>query len=178
MGQSPYSKEEIYKMQTSSDEIMVFLMKQMLDDLPVEEAQEVISIPTQIALTFPFYATRRYFLSSKFLLENFPNLKFNFCCFFANSPGLIFKPIVKQLLERGLNPFIKPKNGKIDKRFVNWFLMEFTFDAHEELKNCVIQKEIYFQTDSYTQYKEFIKELNIHDELVAKYVTGFAQERV
>ena len=165
-------------MQTSSDEIMVFLMKQMLDDLPISEAQEVISIPTQIALTFPFYATRHFFLSSKFLLENFPDLKFNFCCFFANSPGLLFKPIVKQLLERGLNPFVKPKYGKIDKRFVNWYLMEFAFDAHEELKDCVVQKEIYFQTDSYTQYKDFIKELDIHDELVAKYVTGFAPDRV
>ena len=179
MGVSPYSKEEIFEMQLSSDEIMVHLMKQMLKDLPVSEAQEIISIPTQIALTFPFYASRHYYRSTMFLLDNFPDLDFNFCCFFANSPGLLFKPLMAKLLQRNLNPFITPKYGNsIDKRFVNWYLMEYAFDAHDDLKNCKVEQDIYFGTNSFTQFKNDITELETYGELVKKYVTGYTSDGI
>lgn len=172
----PYSNEEIYEMLLSTDNIMVFMMTQMLKDLSVEEAQEVISMPTQVALSFPYYATRRYYRSTIFLLDNFPNLELNFCSLFHNSPGLVFKPLMKRLLERGLNPFIAPKYGAIDPSFVNWYLYEYAFDAHEDLKNCRLKKDLYFRYDSFTQYKEEIQQLEIYDELVKKYVTGYGPD--
>ena len=86
---------------------------------------------------------------------------------------MCFNPLAKQLLERDLNPFIQPKHGKVDSSMVNWHMIEYAFDAHQELKDCVVKKDIYMSANSYTQQKECIKQLDIHDDLVAKYVTGY-----
>ena len=171
-----YSKEEIFEMQTSNDETMLFLMSKMLEDISIDEAQEVISIPTQLAFTFPFYATRHYYRSSIFLLDNFPNLEMNFCGFYTNSLGLTFQPLISKLLERGLNPFIASNYGPVDSNAVNWYLIEYAFDAHEDLKDCRLEKSLYFRTDSFTQYKHEIQQLESYTELVKKYVTGYSSE--
>ena len=163
-------------MNVSADETMVYLMTKMLEDLSVDEAQEVISMPTQVALSFPYYASRHYYRSTIFLLDNFPNLNLNFCGFFANNAGIIFKPLMRRLLQRGLNPFIAPKHGKVEPSFVNWYLMEYAFEAHEELKDCRLEKDVYFETSSFQQYQKEIEELDIYDELIEKYVTGYATD--
>ena len=174
VGNCPYSKDEICEMQLSNDETLIYLIKEMLKDLSIEEAQEVLEIPTQVGLTLPYYATLYYYRCSSFLLETFPKLEFNCCSYFNQTPYIMYKPLMKKILQRGLNPFITPHTLPSFGNFFNWYFTEYAFDAHEDLKDCKIQKDIFFTSSPYIKNKEEIEQLGLYDELVEKYVTGFA----
>ena len=130
-------------MQLSTDEVLIFLIKSMLKDLSIDEAQDVISIPSQLAITLPYLASFCFYRCTVFLMETFPTLEFNYCTFFNQTPSLLYTPLMEKLFKRGLNPFIPPQLLAADCRYFNWYLFEYAFDAHHELKDCKIQEKVF-----------------------------------
>lgn len=102
LNKNPYSKEDIFKMCHKIDETNCFLMNKMLKTVPQNRACQIIAQPNHLGLSFVFYCTRLYYRSTKMLLDRFPELKFNQICFFGNTAGLLFTPLIARILERGM----------------------------------------------------------------------------
>lgn len=169
---NPYSKEDIYQLVHKMDDTLCYLMDRMLKTVPRSRASEILSTPNHVGMTIIFYASRMSYRFTKMLLDRLPDLQFNQSCFFGNTVGLIFTPLIGRILERGMNPFIIPKYGRVVDNF-NWEIKNAMFEKYPELKGIQISKEKYFLSSQYDLFKKEVHEQADMKTLEQKWVTGY-----
>ena len=147
-------------------------MDQMLKTVSQEKACEIISTPNHLGFTVVFFATRLYYRATSTLLHRFPDLKFNQLCYFGSTVGLIFTPLIGRILERGMNPFIKPRYAAPVKSF-NFALKDAMFEKYPELKTVKLPKEKYLLSAQYSSFQSYIHEQVDIAALEKKWVTGY-----
>ncbi|CAG5110487.1 Oidioi.mRNA.OKI2018_I69.chr2.g4886.t1.cds [Oikopleura dioica] len=154
---NPYSKEDIYQLVHKMDDTYCILLDQVLETVPCSKVCEIISKPNLVGYTSVFYATRMCYRFTKMLLDRLPELEFNQTCFFGNTVGLIFTPLIGRILERGMNPFIIPRYRRVPENF-NFEIKNSMFEKYPELRDIhdqiLNQKEKYFLSSQYDVFKK------------------------
>ena len=169
---NPYSKEDTYSLVHKIDDTLCFLMDRMLRTVSQEKACEIISMPNHLGFTTVFFSTRLYYRTTSMLLHRFPQLQFNQICNFGNTVGLLFTPLIGRILERGMNPFIKPRYAAPVESF-NFDLKDAMFEKYPELKNVKLPKEKYLLSSQYSLLESYVREQADIQTLQKKWVTGY-----
>ncbi|CAG5088132.1 Oidioi.mRNA.OKI2018_I69.PAR.g11742.t1.cds [Oikopleura dioica] len=169
---NPYSKEDIYQLVHTMDDTFCFLIDRMLETVPRSRVCEIISKPNHVGLTSVFYASRMCYRFTKMLLDRLPELEFNQTCFFGNTVGLVFTPLIGRILERGMNPFIVPKYRRVVENF-NFEIKKSMFEKYPELKDIQISTEKYFLSSQYDLFKKEVHEQADMKTLEQNWVTGY-----